>query len=110
MVFVLVGLALLPLSASHCACIAGSLTVLPSLLSVSILGTCSAMLGQNYGCTTLCSSTTGPAAHLSCSPPLAVLQDPLADGNQANVIMLDIRKRKGLKPAPSPLNEYEDKL
>ena len=45
-----------------------------------------------------------------CSPPLAVLQDPLADGNQANVIMLDIRKRKGLKPAPSPLNEYEDKL
>eukprot|EP00891_Asterochloris_glomerata_P007131 jgi/Astpho2/7131/Aster-08310 len=37
-------------------------------------------------------------------------QDPLADGNQANVIMLDIRKRKGLKPAPSPLNEYEDKL
>ena len=50
------------------------------------------------------------AACLVCSPPLAVLQDPLADGNQANVIMLDIRKRKGLKPAPSPLNEYEDKL
>ncbi len=38
------------------------------------------------------------------------VQDPLSDGNQANVIALDIRKRKGLKPNPSPLNEYEDKL
>ncbi|DBA93356.1 hypothetical protein WJX79_008222 [Trebouxia sp. C0005] len=37
-------------------------------------------------------------------------QDPMSDGNQANVIALDIRKRKGLKPSPSPLNEYEDKL
>lgn len=38
------------------------------------------------------------------------MQDPLADGNQANTIILDIRKRKGLKPQPSSLNEYEDKL
>ena len=38
------------------------------------------------------------------------LQDPLADSNQASTIALDIRKRKGLKPNPSPLNEYEDKL
>ena len=38
------------------------------------------------------------------------VQDPLGDGNQASVIALDIRKRKGLKPNPSPLNEYEDKL
>ena len=38
------------------------------------------------------------------------VQDPLSDGNQANVIALDIRKRKGLKPNPSALNEYEDKL
>ncbi|CAL5221742.1 g3992 [Coccomyxa viridis] len=37
-------------------------------------------------------------------------QDPLADGTQANTILLDIRKRKGLKPMPSALNEYEDKL
>jgi elongation factor 2 len=37
-------------------------------------------------------------------------QDPLAPGNQANTIMLDTRKRKGLKPEPAPLNEYEDKL
>lgn len=41
---------------------------------------------------------------------LQCLQDPLGDGNQAAVIALDIRKRKGLKPNPSPLNEYEDKL
>lgn len=40
----------------------------------------------------------------------STVQDPLSDGNQANVIALDIRKRKGLKPNPSPLNEYEDKL
>jgi elongation factor 2 len=39
-----------------------------------------------------------------------IVQDPMSDGNQANVIALDIRKRKGLKPNPSPLNEYEDKL
>jgi len=41
---------------------------------------------------------------------LGLAQDPLAAGNQANVIMLDTRKRKGLKPEPAPLNEYEDKL
>ncbi len=38
------------------------------------------------------------------------LQDPMQPGNQANTIMLDTRKRKGLKPEPAPLNEYEDKL
>ncbi|CAK0780182.1 hypothetical protein CVIRNUC_004960 [Coccomyxa viridis] len=37
-------------------------------------------------------------------------QDPLAEGTQANTILLGIRKRKGLKPMPSALNEYEDKL
>lgn len=36
--------------------------------------------------------------------------DPLAAGSQANTIVLDIRKRKGLKPEPAPLAEYEDKL
>ena len=38
------------------------------------------------------------------------VQDPLSAGNQANTIMLDIRKRKGLKPDPAPISEYEDKL
>lgn len=37
-------------------------------------------------------------------------QNPMDAGNAANQIVLDIRKRKGLKPEPSPLSEYEDKL
>lgn len=49
-------------------------------------------------------------AVLSASACTVFVQDPLGDGNQAAVIALDIRKRKGLKPNPSPLNEYEDKL
>lgn len=39
-----------------------------------------------------------------------MLADPLQKESQPNNIILDIRKRKGLKPEPSPLNEYEDKL
>ena len=37
-------------------------------------------------------------------------QDPMVPGNQAATIVLDIRKRKGLKEVPAPLSEYEDKL
>ena len=36
--------------------------------------------------------------------------DPMSSGSPANTIVLDIRKRKGLKPEPMPLGEYEDKL
>lgn len=36
--------------------------------------------------------------------------DPLQTGSQAHTIVLDIRKRKGLKAEPMPLGEYEDKL
>lgn len=36
--------------------------------------------------------------------------DPLQVGSQAHTIVCDIRKRKGLKPDPAPLAEYEDKL
>jgi elongation factor 2 len=36
--------------------------------------------------------------------------DPLKDDSPANVIMLDVRKRKGLKPQPNAITEYEDKL
>lgn len=46
----------------------------------------------------------------SQSKACSAVQDPLQPGNQANTIMLDARKRKGLKPEPAPLNEYEDKL
>lgn len=33
--------------------------------------------------------------------------DPLKDDSPANVIMLDVRKRKGLKPQPNAISEYE---
>ena len=36
--------------------------------------------------------------------------DPMQAGSQANGIVLDIRKRKGIKPEPAPLGDYEDKL
>ena len=39
-----------------------------------------------------------------------MLANPLEAESQSNTIVLDIRKRKGLKENPSPLNEYEDKL
>lgn len=44
-------------------------------------------------------------------PPFHALQaDPLQPGSQANTIVLDIRKRKGIKQEIMPLAEYEDKL
>ena len=49
-------------------------------------------------------------SHPALLTPCVRSQDPLGDGNQASTIALDIRKRKGLKPNPAPLNEYEDKL
>jgi elongation factor 2 len=39
-----------------------------------------------------------------------MLANPLEPESQSNTLVLDIRKRKGLKEMPSPLNEYEDKL
>ncbi|KDO47267.1 hypothetical protein CISIN_1g003169mg [Citrus sinensis] len=36
--------------------------------------------------------------------------DPLEPGSQASQLVLDIRKRKGLKEQMTPLSEYEDKL
>ncbi len=33
--------------------------------------------------------------------------DPLKEDSPANVIMLDVRKRKGLKPQPNVISEYE---
>lgn len=36
--------------------------------------------------------------------------DPMEDGTQANTIITDIRKRKGIKLVPTPLSEWEDKL
>ena len=39
-----------------------------------------------------------------------ITQDPMKPDSPSNVIMLDVRKRKGLKPEPNPITEYEDKL
>eukprot|EP00897_Mesotaenium_endlicherianum_P007020 jgi/Mesen1/6346/ME000328S05634 len=36
--------------------------------------------------------------------------DPFEIGTQSHTIVADIRKRKGIKPAPPPLSEWEDKL
>ena len=38
------------------------------------------------------------------------VQDPLQPGNAASAIIEGIRKRKGLKPEPTPLSEFEDRL
>ena len=39
-----------------------------------------------------------------------ITQDPMKPDSPSNVIMLDVRKRKGLKEQPNPITEYEDKL
>jgi hypothetical protein len=36
--------------------------------------------------------------------------DPLDGSTQSGKLVLDIRKRKGLKPDVQPLGDYEDKL
>jgi len=36
--------------------------------------------------------------------------DPMVAGTQAHTLVLDIRKRKGIKPETQPLSDYEDKL
>ena len=53
--------------------------------------------------------TRGQAPTRVCAAE-TMSQDPLQQGNQAEKIVLDIRKRKGLKEFPAPLSEYEDKL
>ena len=91
---VLCNLAWCACSASDCICLVTELALIP----------------KSYTCTSACCLLmrlcSGYCSLLSCMG----LQDPLAEGNQANTILLDIRKRKGLKPQPSALSEYEDKL
>ncbi|KAL4548903.1 hypothetical protein Ndes2526B_g01440 [Nannochloris sp. 'desiccata'] len=60
---------------------------------------------------TLRAATAGQAFPQCVFDHWEVLQaDPMVAGSQANTLVLDIRKRKGLKPEPSPIGEYEDKL
>jgi translation elongation factor EF-G len=42
--------------------------------------------------------------------PCVSQMNPLEKGNQANTLVTNTRVRKGLKPDPNPLGEYEDKL
>jgi elongation factor 2 len=39
-----------------------------------------------------------------------ITQDPMKPDSPSNIIMLDVRKRKGLKEQPNAITEYEDKL
>ena len=60
---------------------------------------------------TLRAATAGQAFPQCVFDHWEVMQaDPLTVGSQAHTLVLDIRKRKGLKPEPSPVSEYEDKL
>jgi elongation factor 2 len=57
------------------------------------------------------SSTSGTAfASLSFSHWQIVPGDPMEDGSYANKIMMDVRKRKGLKLEKPNLSDYLDKL
>jgi len=67
---------------------------------------------ESFGFTsTLRAATSGQAFPQAVFDHWEVMpQDPQQPGNAANAILLDVRKRKGLKPEPSPITEYEDKL
>ncbi|KAL4421827.1 hypothetical protein ABPG77_001616 [Micractinium sp. CCAP 211/92] len=67
---------------------------------------------ESFGFTATLRAATGGQAFPQCVFDHWELMgaDPLQAGSQTNQIVLDIRKRKGLKPEPSALSEYEDKL
>lgn len=67
---------------------------------------------ESFGFTsTLRAATSGQAFPQSVFDHWEIMpQDPFKSGTQPNDILMDTRKRKGLKPEPAPLSEYEDKL
>lgn len=67
---------------------------------------------ESFGFTaTLRAATSGQAFPQCVFDHWEVLQaDPLTPDSQANKIVADIRKRKGIKLEVQPLGEYEDKL
>ncbi len=67
---------------------------------------------ESFGFTSVLRAATSGQAFPQCvfDHWEVMTQDPLQAGTQANQLILDIRKRKGIKPEPSPLNEYEDKV
>jgi len=67
---------------------------------------------ESFGFTgTLRAATSGQAFPQCVFDHWECLQaDPLQSGSQANTIITEIRKRKGIKTEVQPLSEYEDKL
>jgi elongation factor 2 len=67
---------------------------------------------ESFGFTTALRAATSGQAFPQCvfDHWSALPSDPLDDTSQSGKIVLDIRKRKGLKPEVPPLSEYEDKL
>jgi elongation factor 2 len=67
---------------------------------------------ESFGFTaTLRAATSGQAFPQCVFDHWELMQaDPMSAGSQTNTIIMDIRKRKGIKPEPAPLSEYEDKL
>lgn len=64
---------------------------------------------ESFGFTaTLRAATSGQAFPQCVFDHWELMQaDPMSAGSQTNTIILDIRKRKGIKAEPAPLNEYE---
>jgi translation elongation factor EF-G len=67
---------------------------------------------ESFGFTAVLRAATSGQAFPQCvfDHWETMAMDPLQPGNQANVIMLAARKRKGIKELPPPVSEYEDKL
>jgi translation elongation factor EF-G len=69
-------------------------------------------------CSGPCAAPAASSSVSGSAAPRAPLADrpapprpcPSQDGSQTHTLVRDIRKRKGIKPEPAPLNEYEDKL
>jgi elongation factor 2 len=67
---------------------------------------------ESFGFTaTLRAATSGQAFPQCVFDHWELMQaDPMAAGSQTNTLVMDIRKRKGIKPEPAPLSEYEVRL
>jgi hypothetical protein len=64
---------------------------------------------ESFGFTaTLRAATSGQAFPQCVFDHWELMQaDPMQAGTQTNTIIMDIRKRKGIKPEPAPLGDYE---
>jgi len=64
---------------------------------------------ESFGFTaTLRAATSGQAFPQCVFDHWELMQaDPMTAGSQTNQLVLDIRKRKGIKAEPQPLSEYE---